>query len=73
MPVPIGTHQDVLGTSIIYMDLNVEIFIRNGTFDFKLSSHFISYLCQIVTSDKILCQFSTENLKGISKMSLLFI
>ena len=43
------------------------------SFNLKLSSRFISYLGQIVTSDKIIGQYPTENLKGILKMSLLFV
>ena len=36
--------------------------------DSEGSSRFISYLGQIVTSDKGIWQFPTENLKSISKM-----
>ena len=38
-----------------------------------MSSRCISYLGQMLTSDKVFGQFPTENLKGISKMSFLFI
>ena len=71
--VPIRTNQNPLGPSIVNKDLYVKIFNRNRTFNFRLSSCFISYLGQIVTSDIFLWTIFYREFKGHSKMSLLFI
>ena len=47
--------------------------LENVYFNFKMSLHIWSYLGYIITSDKVCGHFPTENLKGISKVSLLFI
>ena len=59
--VSIRTHQNPLGPYIIHKEQNIEIFIKNVTFNLKLSSCFISYLGQILTSGKFFWQFPTEN------------
>ena len=44
--------------------------LKDDDSNFKLSSCVMSsYLSQIVTSEKVCCQFFTENLKGISKLT----
>ena len=48
-------------------------YLENVDFNFKLSSHFLPYLGQIVNSDKVFGNLPIENLKGISKLSFLII